>query len=89
MLRFFSIPYSNPHVKSIFSQMNHLWTKYRNRMDIQLVAAELKIRKNSNISRNNFYKSIISQQDLLKAIATTISSKRGWVWMSGDVGADI
>ena len=70
MLRFSSMPYSNPHVKSIFSQMNHLWTNYRNRMDIQLVAAELKIRNNSNIPRNNFYKSIISQQNLLKAIAT-------------------
>ncbi|CAF4125937.1 unnamed protein product [Rotaria sordida] len=66
----FSIPCSNAYVESIFSQMNHLWTNYRNRMDIQLVAAELQIRKNSNISCNDFYKYIISQQDLLKAITT-------------------
>ena len=39
------IPYNKSYVESIFSQMNHLWTNYRNRMNIQLVVAELKIQK--------------------------------------------
>ncbi|CAF4552462.1 unnamed protein product [Rotaria socialis] len=49
----FSIPCSNAYVESIFSHMNHLWSDYRNRMDIELVAAELKIRKNADIPSSN------------------------------------
>ncbi|CAF1285731.1 unnamed protein product, partial [Rotaria sp. Silwood1] len=65
----FSIPCSNAFAESIFSHMNHLWSDYRNRMDMELVAAELQIRKNANISCNDFYKFILSQEDLLKKIA--------------------
>ncbi|CAF4370412.1 unnamed protein product, partial [Rotaria magnacalcarata] len=57
----FSIPCSNAYVESIFSHMNHLWSDYRNRMDIELVAAELKIRKNADIPCTHFYKFILSQ----------------------------
>ncbi|CAF2265024.1 unnamed protein product [Rotaria magnacalcarata] len=56
----FSIPCSNAYVESIFSHMNHLWSDYRNRMDIELVAAELKIRKNADIPCTHFYKFILS-----------------------------
>ncbi|CAM4832807.1 unnamed protein product [Rotaria magnacalcarata] len=66
----FSIPCSNAYVESIFSHMNHLWSDYRNRMDIELVAAELKIRKNADIPCTHFYKFILSQDDLLKKIAS-------------------
>ncbi|CAF3555850.1 unnamed protein product [Rotaria sp. Silwood1] len=66
----FSIPRSNAFVESIFSHMNHLWSDYRNRMDMELVAAELQIRKNANISCKDFYKFILSQEDLLKKIAS-------------------
>ncbi|CAF4382747.1 unnamed protein product [Rotaria magnacalcarata] len=62
----FSIPCSNAYVESIFSHMNHLWSDYRNRMDIELVAAELKIRKNADTPCTHFYKFILSQEDLLK-----------------------
>ena len=64
----FSIPCSNAFVESIFSNMNHLWCDYRNRMDIELVEAELQIRKNSNIPCAHFYKFILSQDDLFKKI---------------------
>ncbi|CAF1253342.1 unnamed protein product [Rotaria sp. Silwood1] len=66
----FSIPCSNAFAESIFSHMNHLWSDYRNRMDMELVAAELQIRKNANISCKDFYKFILSQEDLLKKIAS-------------------
>ncbi|CAF5111813.1 unnamed protein product, partial [Rotaria sp. Silwood1] len=36
----FSIPCSNSYVESIFSHMKHVWSDYRNRMDIKLVSAE-------------------------------------------------
>ena len=41
-----------------------------NSFRISRFTLQLQIRKNSSIPCNNFYKSIISQQDLLKAIAT-------------------
>jgi hypothetical protein len=48
--------YRNAFIASIFSHMNHLWSNYRNRMSIELVVAELQIKKNSNISSVYFYK---------------------------------
>ncbi|CAF1972684.1 unnamed protein product [Rotaria magnacalcarata] len=66
----FSSPCSNAYVESIFSHMNHLWSDSRNRMDIELVAAELEIRKNADIPCMHFYKFILSQDDLLKKIVS-------------------
>ena len=39
-------------------------------MDIDLVAAELQIRKNFDIPCTNFLKLILTQEDLLKQIAS-------------------
>jgi hypothetical protein len=39
-------------------------------MDIELVAAELQIRKNSDICCKNFFKFILTQEDLLKQIVS-------------------
>ncbi len=39
----FSIPSSNAYVEAVFSHMNHLWSDYKNRMNIELVAVELRI----------------------------------------------
>ncbi len=57
----FSIPCSNAFVESISSNMNRLWSDYRNRMDIELVEAELKIRKNSSILCAYFYNFLLTQ----------------------------
>ena len=64
----FSIPCSNSYVESIFSHMKHLWSDYRNRMDMELVNAELKIRMNGHYSCERFYKHILFQTHLLKQI---------------------
>ncbi len=64
----FSIPCSNSYVESIFSHMKHLWSDYRNKMDIELVSAELKMRMNMAYSCESFYKHILSQKHLLKEI---------------------
>jgi len=66
----FSIPCSNAHVESIFSNMKHLWSDYRNRMDIDLVAPELEIHMNGSLSCEDFYDFILSQKDLLNKIRT-------------------
>jgi hypothetical protein len=64
----FSLPCSNSYLKSIFSHIKHLWSDYRNRMDIELVNGELKIRINGNYSCERFYKHVLSQTHLLKKI---------------------
>jgi hypothetical protein len=56
----FSIPCSNAFVESIFSYINHLWSDYRNRMDIGLVKAELQMRKNSSIPSAYFYNFLLT-----------------------------
>jgi hypothetical protein len=66
----FSIPCSNAFVESIFSKMKHSWTDYRNKMDVTLVAAELKIRTNCDYSCSYFHDYILSQPSLLKKIRT-------------------
>jgi hypothetical protein len=50
--------------------MNPLWYDYRNRMDIELVEAELQIRKNSNIPCAYFYDFLLNQEELLKRIVS-------------------
>jgi hypothetical protein len=64
----FSIPCSNSYVESIFSHMKHVWSDYRNRMDVKLVSAELKIRMNGNYSCEQFYKHILTDKHLLQQI---------------------
>ena len=66
----FSIPCNNAFVETIFSHMNHLWSDYRNRIDTELVEAELQIRKNSNIPCAHFYKFILTDEELLRKIAS-------------------
>ncbi|CAF4931241.1 unnamed protein product [Rotaria sp. Silwood1] len=52
------------------SQMNHLWSNYRNRMDIELVEAELQIRMNSDIHCSRFYDFLLIQDEVLTKIAS-------------------
>ena len=51
----FSIPWSNAFVESIFSKMKHSWTDYRHKMNIELVAAEVKIRTNFEYKCSYFH----------------------------------
>ena len=62
----FSIPCSNSFVESIFSNVKHCWNDYRNRMKVELISYELKIRMNSSYSCNKFYKHILTETQLLK-----------------------
>ncbi len=64
----FSIPCSNSYVETIFSHMKHVWSDYRNRMEIELVSAELKVRMNGNYSCQRFYQHILLEKNLLKEI---------------------
>jgi hypothetical protein len=48
--------------------MKHVWSDYRNRMDMKLVGAELKIRMNANHSFEQFYKHILTDKHLLQQI---------------------
>ena len=62
----FSIPCSNSYVETTFSQVKHTWSDYRNKMDVGLVSAELKVRINSNYFCERFHKHILSQTELLE-----------------------
>ena len=66
----FRIPCRNGFAKTIFSHMNHLWSNYRNKMDIEPVEAELQIRKNSDIPCAQLFKFILFLNDLLKQITS-------------------
>ena len=48
--------------------MRHLWPDHRNHMDVELVAAELKIKMNSDYPCEHFYQYILSECDVLKRI---------------------
>ena len=48
--------------------MRYLWFDYRNRMNIELAAAELKIRMNFNYPSEYLYKYLLTQRDMLKDI---------------------
>jgi hypothetical protein len=45
----YSISASNAYVEGIFSKMKHLLNDFRSRMSIDLIAAELQIRRNSSL----------------------------------------
>ena len=48
--------------------MRHLWFNYRNSINIELAAAELKIRMNSDYPSKYLYKYLLNQRDMLKGI---------------------
>ena len=55
-------------LKQYLATMKHLWFDYLNRMNIELAAAELKIRLNSDYPSESFYKYLLTQRDMLKDI---------------------
>ena len=58
----FSIPCSNSFVESIFSNMKHCWNDYRNRMNIELISSELKLRMNSTQVKDARWETIGSDE---------------------------
>ena len=62
-----SIPVSNANCERVFSIMNALWTKNRNKLNFNLVKAELMMKMNFHMSCNEFYDFISKDKDLLKA----------------------
>jgi hypothetical protein len=49
-----SIPASNAYPEKVFSHMNSVWSKARNRMAVKLVKAELQVRLNTTESCAEF-----------------------------------
>ena len=62
-----SIPVSNANCERVFSIMNALWTNSRNKLNFNLVKAELMMKMNFHMSCNEFYDFISKDKDLLKA----------------------
>ncbi|CAF3949635.1 unnamed protein product [Rotaria magnacalcarata] len=66
----YSIPASNAYVECVFSDMKHLLNDSRNRMSVESIAAELRIRRNGSISCIDMHKYLLSQKELLEAISS-------------------
>lgn len=66
-----SIPTSNAFPERVFSLMEQVWTKSRNRMEVELVKAELFTVINFDMSCNEFLNYARSKPNLLKAIKST------------------
>ncbi|CAF3185040.1 unnamed protein product [Rotaria sp. Silwood2] len=67
----FSIPASNAFCETIFSHMKYLWNDNRNRMNHDLVGAELKIKMNTHFTCTQFYDYLLNEPDLLKQIRSS------------------
>jgi hypothetical protein len=66
----YSISASNAYVESVFSEMKHLFRDARNRMSVDSITAELKIRRNTSSSCTDMHKHLLSQKELLAAISS-------------------
>ncbi|CAF1162181.1 unnamed protein product [Rotaria magnacalcarata] len=66
----YSIPASNAYVECVFSDMKHLLNDSCNRMSVESIAAELRIRRNGSISCIDMHKYLLSQKELLEAISS-------------------
>lgn len=66
-----SIPTSNAFPERVFSLMGQVWTKLRNRMEVELVKAELFTVINFDMSCNEFVNYVKSKPKLLKAVRNT------------------
>ncbi|CAF2199460.1 unnamed protein product [Rotaria magnacalcarata] len=67
----FSIPASNAFCETIFIYMKYLWNDSRNRMNHDLVEAELKIKMNTHFTCTQFYDYLLNEPDLLKQIRSS------------------
>jgi hypothetical protein len=62
-----SIPIANDYVERIFSVIDNLWTNERNRMDVNLVKAELCTKFNFSMKCNDFHEFVKDNIELLNA----------------------
>ena len=69
-----SIPVSNASCERVFSMMEQVWSKERNRMSISLVKAELQILTNFDFSCKNFYDFVVKNRPQL----VQLSSHNHW-----------
>lgn len=64
-----SISVSTANVERVFSLMNQSWTDNRNRMNVELVKAELVIKSNFSLNCKDFYEYIAKNKKLLKSVS--------------------
>ena len=57
-------------LKAFFSELKHLLNDHRNRMTVESIAAELKIRRNGSLSCDDMFNYLLSEKELLKAIVS-------------------
>ena len=62
-----SIPRSNANCERVFSIMYALWTNSRNRLNFDLVKAELMMQMNFHMSCHDFHEFFRKDKDLLQA----------------------
>ncbi|CAF1564257.1 unnamed protein product, partial [Adineta ricciae] len=67
----FAIPASNSFCESVFSHMKFLWNNNRNKMNHDLVGAELKIKLNTHLTCTEFYDYLLTKPDILKKIRSS------------------
>lgn len=69
---FFCIPAHNANVERIFSLIPQQWTKERNLLKTETVSSIVKIKYNfKDYNCIDFYKFLLSKEDILKAIGKT------------------
>ena len=66
-----SIPVSNANCERVFSIMNVLWINSKNRLNFNLVKAELMMKINFHMSCNKYYEFISKDKDLKAAKSET------------------
>lgn len=74
----FSIPVSNEFCERVFSILNNLYTKERNRMSFDLIKAEILIRTNLEQSCKDFQKFLLTSKG--SELAKSVSSNAKYMW---------
>lgn len=70
-----SIPISNAYVEKVFSIMGNIWTDLRNRLNVEVVKAELLTKLNYNMSCEEFEK-FLSEPEQEKLLKKAISQEK-------------
>lgn len=71
-----SLPASNAYTERVFSMMQDVWSKNRNRLGVSIVKAELQVKLNFNLSCSEFTSFVESNKKLILAAKST--SKYRW-----------
>jgi hypothetical protein len=68
-----AIPISNDFVERVFSTMKKIWSNDRNRLNVNMVKAEICTKVNFSINCNDFKTFVINNNQLIRA--SKISTK--------------